>query len=181
MKYTLALLIYLLTLPNNITGQSATEEDTSIEALSMKEIKWDWQSISSGWIFIFRDEMPGFLATIRPKINIIDIFIRQEHTPQFLAAVISHELGHVFDTSYMTWEKRSQWYAIRNIPLNTVWYAESFQSDYYFGQGDFAECFTWTMQGSAAGFSSRLGPPPTQEQQDLIRKWFLEATQSARK
>jgi hypothetical protein len=74
----------------------------------------------------------------------------------------------------MTNLMREEWLRARKLPLTTLWYPYDGCSDYSSGAGDLAESSSWTFQGPDAGFLSKLGPPPNEEQQELIRKWFSQ-------
>jgi hypothetical protein len=147
---------------------------------ALEEVKWDWKTILSGWDLQFHPGRPGYLGLTSPELRQVDVWIRPQQSPRLVAATITHELAHVFDVSYLTESQRKTWYAVRGIPQRTPWFSCSLCSDYAYGQGDFAECVSWTLQGGSDKFRSRLGPKPTLDQQRLIRKWLSSATPNGR-
>ena len=178
-------MICLFTLAPSANSQETklkqTLEYERIGAAALQQLGGDWTSVSARCQIYFRPGRPGYLGAADPKTNQVDIWIRPGQTPAQVEAIIAHELAHIFDYLYLTPEQREQWYAIRNIPRENPWYPVcNMCSDYRFGAGDFAESVSWTFQGRFAKFSSKLGRPPTAEQQVLIRSWFAAAAQTAK-
>ena len=128
---------------------------------ALKEIKWKWQPIINNWSVRFHAGRQGYLGLTDLENQSIDIWIRQNQTPQEVAATLVHEFVHAFDRLYLTPELRAKWLAARGLSTDTPWFPPcSGCSDYRFGAGDFAESFSWTLQGSVTKFRSHLGPPP---------------------
>ena len=157
------------------TNLKQISEYERVGSAALQQLQGDWTSVWARCQISFGPGRPGYLGASDPKTDRIDIWIRPGQTPSQVAATIAHELGHMFDFLYMTPERRAQWYAMRNIPVNKPWYPCDMCSDYLLGAGDFAESVRWTFQGQSAKFMSKLGPPPTSEQQALIRRWFAAA------
>jgi len=144
---------------------------------ALKEVNWNWQPIIHDWSVKFHPGRQGYLGVTDMKKQCIDIWIRQDQTPQEVAATLVHEFAHAFDHLYLTPDLRAKWLAVRGLSTNTPWYPSCRDcSDYRFGAGDFAESVSWTLQGSVMKFSSRLGPPPNISQQALIHQWLSSAT-----
>ncbi len=145
-------------------------------AQALKEVNWNWQPIINNWKVRFHAGRQGYLGLTDLTEQSIDIWIRQEQTPQEVAATFVHEFAHAFDRLFLTPNLRVKWLAARGLSTKTPWYPPCRAcSDYRFGAGDFAESVSWTLQGSVMKFRSRLGPPPNISQQALIQKWLSSA------
>lgn len=146
-----------------------------IGALALEQVRCDWRGLLANWDLVFLPGRPGYLGmTYRLRRRIV-IWVRPAEPPSKVAAIIVHELAHRVDMEKLTPEQRTQWYKLRQIPVKAPWYPPAgVKTDIRSGAGDFAECVKWTFQGSAAQFSSQLGPPPTKEQQQTIRQWFAK-------
>ncbi len=150
---------------------------------ALKKVNWDWRPIFPEWKIKFHQGRPHLLGLCDPERHTIDIWIRSSQSPEAVATTIVHELAHGFDVRFLTAEMRHGWLALRKLPPNTPWYPPSLSRtcpDYLFGAGDFAESVSWTLQGPGKKFRSRLGPPPDDEQQALIRKWLRIAQVAAK-
>ena len=152
-------------------GAAQSSEQMGTRALS--EVNWDWKPDLGSWNIRFRPQWPGHLASINLPARRITVWVRPKHSTERIAATIVHELAHAFDHDYLNSDLRKAWLAARNLPRSTPWYPSSVAyDDYSSGAGDFAECVSWTLQGPADTFRSRLGPPPDGAQQKLIRDWL---------
>lgn len=142
--------------------------------MAMKKVNWDWRP--GGWTIKFYPGRKNYLGMTNEKEREILIWIRPEHSPTEVAASLVHELAHAFDLIYLTPELRKDWLKARGLPPATPWYSCDECSDYKSGSGDFAESVSWTLQGAnGARFRSKLGQPPNEEQQALIKKWIAMA------
>ncbi len=140
----------------------------SLGHLAMEEVRWSWRP--KGWSIDFYPATEGFVGVTDEDAKRISVEIRPEYSPQQVAATVVHELAHAFDILHLNDELRAEWLALRKLPRDTPWFACNDCSDSKTGAGDFAESVSWTFQGSEAGFVSKLGPPPDQEQQAFICK-----------
>jgi hypothetical protein len=167
-------LVYSCLFQRIATAQpSLTLKTKAIEAESMVSAQWKrWPDTLPSWHVRFRSGRKGYLGTADEPTRKISIFVRLEHTPEDLARTMLHELAHAFDCDYLDDRKREEWLVMRKLPAETKWLGPSMKSDFSFGSGDFAECLAWTLLGEGS-FKSKLGPPPTAEQQELIRRWLF--------
>jgi hypothetical protein len=146
-------------------------EEIGFEAL--KAVNGNWQTITAKWTVNFHASRPGYLGLADMENHNIDIWIRNNETPQEIAVTLVHEYAHAFDDQYLNPELRAKWLAARGVPPETPWYPPcSGCSDFRFGAGDFAESVSWALQGSNSKFRSRLGTPPNVIQQALIYQWL---------
>ena len=160
-----------------VVASFATPPYEEVGSEALKAINGNWRTITNKWTVNFHAGRPGYLGLADREKHSIDIWIRNNQTPQEIAATLVHEYAHAFDDQYLNPELRAAWLAARGIPAETSWYPQcSGCSDFRFGAGDFAESVSWTLQGAKSKFSSRLGPPPNIIQQALIYQWLSLAT-----
>lgn len=152
------------------SGNTHTYQE--IGNLATEEMHLDWRP--EGWKDIeFAPGRIGYLGMTYVEKKEISVWIRPEHSPMEVAATMVHELAHVFDVLYLTPELRARWISARNLPADTPWSLPCNRcSDFAVGAGDFAESVSFTFQGPNTRFNSKLGPPPDDEQQKLIRSWL---------
>ena len=154
--------------PQKISPVTAMKE----KVFEKMQLKWG----PVGWKIVFKLEVPEappeetFWGIAHRNEKKIVIFVRPSYTVENTAATYAHELAHVFDYAYMTDDMRAEWLRIRGLSKDLQWHNTSLDDpEYSLGEGDFAECFSWTFQKGR--FNSELGIVPTKEQQSLIRKW----------
>lgn len=167
----MSLILLPALLGENVGSQPYYEK---VGARALSEIRWNWKSLLGDWSIYFLPGREGYLGMTYGTAGRIVIWIRHEHSSSEVAGVIAHELAHRVDLLFLTPKQRSEWRRIRGIPQKVSWYPTTAITDKNTGAGDFAECTAWTLQGSTAKFSSRLGPPPTPEQQRVIRQWLAQ-------
>jgi hypothetical protein len=144
-----------------------------VGAVALSKVKLDWRP--AGWMIEFRCGIEGYLGMSFEAPKKIFVWIRPEHSSAQVAGTLVHEFAHVFDWLYMTDEMHAEWLRARNLPADTLWFPSCRGcSDYIFGAGDFAESVARTFQGPGIEFRGKLGPPPNEEQQQLIRRWFSQ-------
>ncbi len=153
-------------------SKGKTHAHQELGNLATKEVRLVWRP--EGWKeVIFAPGRKGYLGMTNPgEAKSITIWIRPEHSPSQVAATMVHELAHAFDYTYLTPELRAKWLSVRNLSPYTPWYPESRHTDFSTGAGDFAESVSFTLQGPNSRFKSKLGPPPNEEQQELLQSWL---------
>jgi hypothetical protein len=70
-------------------------------------------------------------------------------------------------------EARENWKQSRGIDAATPWFGCNRCSDYNTPAGDFAETFALMLLGPQY-FSGRIAPPPSNEQLQSLRPFFLK-------
>ena len=126
-------------------------------------IAYDWQNSLPGWELRFLDARAGYRGLTYPEERVIEVYLRSDDTPQSLAHVVAHELGHAVDVTWFDDTDRATWLSARGVDPRTPWFVADGASDFSSGTGDFAESFAWWQVGPPAWFSD-LGPPPSVEQ-----------------
>ncbi len=136
---------------------------------ALKEVNWCWRP--AGWTIEFQPEKKSFLGIRDLHSKTIIIWVRPNHSSKKVASVITHEFAHIFSELYLTDELRQEWLKARGLPLTTVWFPKAdWESDYTYGEGDFAESVAWTLQKGS--FNGKLKPAPNRKQQELIQRWL---------
>lgn len=171
-KISLTSLFLLPALLGENVGSLPYYEKEGTQALA--KVNCDWQGLLADWSINFLPGRPGYLGMAYGTQHRIDIWVRPCHRPAQVARVIAHELAHRVDLLFLTREQRAEWRRIRGIPQETPWYPPPATTDFSTGAGDFAECMVWALQGATVKFKSRLGPPPTKDQQQVIRQWLAQ-------
>ncbi len=144
---------------------SAASIAASSKALGL--LRLDWRGLLPGWQIRFLPGRAGIRGATFPDTSVIEIYVRASDTPNDLAHVIAHELGHAVDVSRFSDADRSAWKAARGIAADVVWFpGGSGSADYWSGAGDWAESFAWWLVGS--GWFSKLGSPPDVGQKALV-------------
>lgn len=132
--------------------------DVAARALGL--IAFDWQVGLPGWELRFLDGRSGFRGLTYPESRVIEVFVRNSDTPESLAHVVAHELGHAIDVTRLDDGERSRWAATRGFGARVGWWVPSGGSDFGSGAGDFAESFAW-WQAGAGHWYGQLAPPPS--------------------
>ncbi len=156
--------------PTTITRPASVVEAQSIETTAASRsigaqaeelLPFDWQAALPGWQINYRGHNTQYRGLTYPYDRTIEIFVRESDTPERLATILAHELGHAIDVEYLTAEQRDSWLDVRNIE-NAPWWADAYASDFQSGAGDFAEAFAvWAVNDQS---SSEIAGQPTPAQ-----------------
>jgi hypothetical protein len=139
-----------------------------VAAAALQLVRFDWIARLPGWQMRFMDGRKGVRGLTFPDSRRIEVYVRSGDTPEELAHVIAHELGHAVDVTYLDDPQRAVWLSARGLGRGTIWFpGQSGVSDFATGAGDFAESFAW-VHGPVGHWSGELGPPPTLVQAGLI-------------
>jgi len=112
-------------------------EELGAQALSL--ISYPWQDL--GYELRFLPAKEGLRGLTYPYEQRIEIYVRPSDTPESLAHVVAHEVGHVIDVVLNSGESRVRWLTARGLDADYRWWPTSGESDFATGAGDFAECF----------------------------------------
>ena len=114
---------------------------------------------------------PQFRGLTYPYDQSIELFVRDDDTPESLAGILAHELAHAIDVQYLDDGDRNEWAEARRIE-DAPWWPDAFARDFQTGAGDFAESFAFWALGDPS--SSELGGAPNAEQRALIEKFLAD-------
>jgi hypothetical protein len=152
--------------PGVVVAAGAGSHELVAAALAL--LRFDWAGRLPGWELRFHDARRGVRGLTHPDQRVIEIFLRKGDSPQRVAHVVAHELGHAVDLTLLSALERDLWRQGRGYGPGTVWYPSADgQSDFATGAGDFAEAFAW-LHGPGGQWSGELGPPPTGAQAVLM-------------
>lgn len=139
-----------------------------VAARALALVRFDWPSRLPGWQLRFRDGRSGVRGLTFPDRQVIEVYVRGGDTPESLAHVVAHELGHAVDVTYFTQVQRSAWLAARGLAPRTIWFPGApGVSDFATGAGDFAESFAW-VHAPVGAWKGELAPPPNPVQGALL-------------
>lgn len=154
-----------------VTDPSARQ----IAARALGMVRFDWPSRLPGWELRFAGARPGLRGMAFPDRAVIEVYVRASDTPEGLAHVIAHELGHAVDVTYLTAGERAAWLAARGVSPTTPWLpTASGAADFATGAGDFAESFAW-VHAPVGRWRGDLGPPPNGVQVALLASMAVDA------
>jgi hypothetical protein len=144
-----------------------SDELRSSAARALGLVRYDWQRGLPGWQLRFLPGRAGVRGYTYPDTRVIEVFVRADDSPEGLAHVVAHELGHAVDVTHLDDGERAAWRTARGIPGGAPWFpGVNGGTDFASGAGDFAESFAWTFAGPP--WFSDLGPPPDRLQTALV-------------
>ena len=142
---------------------TATSQELGDQAEAL--LPFDWEELVPGWQINYRGHNSGFRGLTYPYDQTIEIFVRQTDTPESLASIVAHEIGHAVDVTYLGSDERDRWLEVRGIE-DAPWWSDAYASDFQSGAGDFAEAFAvWAVDDTS---SSEIAEQPTQAELDVL-------------
>ena len=139
----------------------------SMGAAAEALLPFEWQAALPGWKITYSGPDSGFRGLTFPYDKHIEMFVRPGDTPQSLAGILAHELGHAIDVTHFDDGDRNDWREARGIE-DTQWWPDAYASDFQTGAGDFAEAFAyWAVQDPS---SSQIAGTPTADQLAVVEK-----------
>lgn len=145
-----------------------SERSRQVASAALQLVRFDWIARLPGWQLRFHQGRPGYRGLTFIERRVIEVYVRDGDTPELLAHVVAHELGHAVDLTYLGDAERAGWLAARGLGRGTIWFpGEAGVSDFASGAGDFAESFAW-VHGPLGHWSGELGPPPSLVQAGLM-------------
>lgn len=152
----------------DVLAPLGSSDERSVAAAALDLVTYDWIAGLPGWQLRFRAGRQGVRGLTFPDSRRIEVYVRGSDTPEDLAHVLAHELGHAVDVTYFGEVQRAAWLAARGFRRDTIWFpGESGVSDFATGAGDFAESFGW-VHGSTVRWAGELAPPPNFLQVGLL-------------
>ncbi len=158
-------------------GPDTAQTTTSVAAIDITPqsmgaaaealLPFDWQAALPGWTITYSGPDSGFRGLTYPYDKHIEMFVRPGDTPQSLAGILAHELGHAIDVTHFDDGDRNDWRDARGIE-DTQWWPDAYASDFQTGAGDFAEAFAyWAVQDPS---SSQIAGTPSADQLAVVEK-----------
>ncbi|MFI5044699.1 MAG: hypothetical protein ACHQDC_07905 [Acidimicrobiales bacterium] len=144
-------------------------DDRALAASALSLVGWDWRGRLPGWEIRFLPGRSGYRGSTFPDAKVIEIYVRGGESPESLAHVIAHEMGHAIDTQYLTDVQRQAWRTVRGIPAEVPWWPGSGAADYSTGAGDWAESFAYVQ--THHDWFSQLGGAPDAVQTALVKRF----------
>lgn len=139
------------------------ELGASAEAL----LPFDWRQVLPEWRVRYLPSDPGYRGLTYPYDRTIEMYVRASDTPESLAGILAHELGHAIDVTHFDDDDRGRWVEARGI-ADSPWWPTAYASDFDTGAGDFAESFAyWAVDDPN---SSRIAGVPDADQLAVIEE-----------
>ena len=146
-------------------GTAAAGTPQAIGQAAEDLLPFDWQNSLPGWRVVYSGPNAGFRGLTYPYDNTIEMFVRDNDTPESLAGILAHEIGHAIDVTHFGDSERNQWRDARGID-DSQWWPDAYASDFESGAGDFAESFAYWAVGDAS--SSQIAGTPTSGQLAIL-------------
>lgn len=141
--------------------ESGPRTPQSVGAQAEALLPFDWNDVLPGWTITYNESNTEFRGLTYPYDKSIDLFVRDNDTPESLAGILAHEVGHAIDVTHLNDAQRQEWSETRSIE-NSQWWPDAYASDFETGAGDFAESFAfWAVQDPS---SSKIAHTPTTSQ-----------------
>jgi hypothetical protein len=138
----------------------SSADSVSIASRALALVNFDWASNLPGWQLRFLDGRSGYRGLTFPERRVIEVYVRASDSPQQLAHVVAHELGHAVDVTHLSEVDRGTWRAARGFGASTIWFAQAAgASDFATAAGDFAESFAWIHAPTGHWYSQLSAPP----------------------
>ncbi len=152
-----------------VSGVAFGSPQETLGAQAEALLPFNWQEVLPGWKINYLGHDNRFRGLTYPYDKSIDMFVRDGDTPESLAGILAHELGHAIDVEYFGDGERNEWRNARGLG-DAPWWPDAYAGDFATGAGDFAEAFAYWAVGDNS--SSELGGNPTDEQIELIESYL---------
>ncbi len=145
---------------NQALQRLSSPDSIQLAAQAMSLVHFDWVARLPGWQLRFLDGRSGYRGLTFPDRRVIEVYVRDGDTPQQLAHVVAHELGHAVDVTHLSEVDRGTWRAARGFGPSTIWFAQGAgASDFATAAGDFAESFAWIHAPTGHWYGQLSAPP----------------------
>ena len=149
----------------------AVETRAGIGAAAEALLPFEWQTALPGWSIVYSDANEDFRGLTYPYDSTIELYVRDGDTPESLAGILAHEIGHAIDVTHFDDAMRLTWSETRNIE-GAQWWPDAYASDFETGAGDFAEAFAvWAVNDPS---SSRVAHQPTSSQIRVLQSLIAD-------
>ena len=145
-----------------VLGVIETREPDSVESRALAAISYPWRERLPGWEVRFLPQRPGLRGLTLPSEKRIEIYVRDTDTPESLARVVAHEMGHAADLQLNDSRDRDRWRRARGAGAEVPWWPDDSASDFATLGGDFAEAFAVWQTGAQSRSTVAGQPAPDQ-------------------
>lgn len=140
--------------------------DRALADATVARISYPWEDQLRGWVVAFLPARDGLRGLTSPDARRIEIYVRATDTPESLARVLAHELGHAVDVTRNDARDRQAWRAARGAAASVPWWPNDAAADFATLAGDFAEAFAVWQTGAVS--ESTVAGPVTGDQLALL-------------
>ena len=148
--------------PTTVAASTPADIGLAAEAL----LPFEWLNALPGWEVRYRGPNSSFRGLTFPYDKVVEIYVRGGETPESVAGILAHELGHAIDVTHFVASDRDDWLDARGIQ-SSPWWPSAYANDFQAGAGDFAEAFAYWAVGDPS--SSEIGGNPSAAQLDVLR------------
>ncbi len=121
-------------------------DPTSVGAAALSLIPTEVTGLLEDWRIEYEGERDGYRGHTNTVTRTISLYVSAADSPEAVAEVLAHEIGHALDVMYLDDDARQRWLDARGI--DAAWWPTSGSSDFAAGAGDFAEAVAAVLLGS---------------------------------
>jgi len=157
--------------PTTAVGQRPATHQAEVGAAAEALLPFNWEDALPGWSIVYSGPDGSFRGLTYPYEQTIEMFVRDTDTPEALAGILAHEIGHAIDVTYFGNGERDEWRDARRIG-DVQWWPDAYASDFQSGAGDFAEAFAyWALKDPS---SSQIAGTPTASELEVLEDLLRE-------
>lgn len=112
-------------------------DPSSVGAAAEMLIAYPFREALPDWNIEYVGPREGYRGNTNTVTRTVTVHVSAADTPETVAGVLAHELGHALDVLYLDDDIRREWLDLRGIDAG--WWPESGAGDFHLGAGDFAE------------------------------------------
>ena len=140
---------------------------TKMREAALELISYDYRRFLPGWSIEFWPSQSERRGRTFERDRHIEVYVRDDQTPEDLAHAVAYELGRAVDLSYNDGRQRVEWLSLRGLRPSHPWLNADGTDDLSVGSGDFADSFAHWQSGGGE-MASELGGPPDGEELNLL-------------
>jgi hypothetical protein len=125
---------------------NAPGSPAAIGAAAEALIPYDFRAALPDWTVSYAEPRSGYLGNTNTVTRTITVYISDDATPEAVAGVLAHEVGHAMDVMFLNDDARQRWLTSRGI--DEPWWPQSGAGDFHLGAGDFAEAVAVILANS---------------------------------
>ncbi len=130
----------------NASAVNTPGSPADIGAAAEALISYDFRAALPDWTVSYAEPRSGYLGNTNTVTRTITVYISDDATPEAVAGVLAHEVGHALDVMYLNDDVRQRWLTSRGI--DEPWWPQSGAGDFHLGAGDFAEAVAVILANS---------------------------------
>ena len=78
-----------------------SDDARQVAAAALAMVRYDWAGRLPGWTLHFADGRSGYRGLTFIERRAIEVYVRPGDTPEKVAQIVAHEIGHAVDLTYL--------------------------------------------------------------------------------